>query len=371
MAHVVHIIPVLAPGGAENQLVTLACGQRAAGHRVEVLALTSDPRSSNELEAGDCRVISARGGVRRFLTAYWRSRRADIAHAWMYHGFLLALPLRPFGRAKHVWSIRRTNPRSSGLSLATRSVIATVRTLARYGAHALIYCSEAARREHNRAGFAHPIEVVVHNAVPDGLFAVPGQVAGGADESRDNVAVFGCLTRWNPDKGVDVVVEAWRRFLDAGGRGELVLAGPGMTAANHELQALIDDLAADSRPRLTGPTDDVAAFYAAIDIYVSPSRTEGFPNVVAEAMAAGRAVIATDVGGTREVVGEAGTLVRSEDPEALAAAMVRVAGDATLRTTLAAEGSARCRRLFRTTTMVERTDTVYELVGVTPSAPTR
>ena len=65
MAHVVHIIPVLAPGGAGNQLVTLACGQRAAGHRVEVLALTSDPRSSNELEAGDCRVISARATAAR------------------------------------------------------------------------------------------------------------------------------------------------------------------------------------------------------------------------------------------------------------------------------------------------------------------
>jgi glycosyltransferase involved in cell wall biosynthesis len=114
--------------------------------------------------------------------------------------------------------------------------------------------------------------------------------------------------------------------------------------------------------RFTGFLDDDALrhHYAAADVAVAPSIYEPFGLVAVEAMASGTPVVVSDTGGLREVVdGPCGLRIAPEDPEALAAALVRVLDDAELAQRLAAGGRARVRSGFAWGTVASRTVEVY------------
>jgi len=102
----------------------------------------------------------------------------------------------------------------------------------------------------------------------------------------------------------------------------LVGDGPHRPALEEQVRAL----GLDGRVLFAGARDDVARMLAAADLFVLPSLTEALPTVLAEAMAAGRPIVATTVGGIPEMVrhGEAALLVPPADPGALAAAVCRL-----------------------------------------------
>jgi glycosyltransferase involved in cell wall biosynthesis len=119
-----------------------------------------------------------------------------------------------------------------------------------------------------------------------------------------------CIGRLCRQKGQDVLVDAWSAVAQRVPSAELVLVGGGP-----------DEAALRSRARVVGKQEDVRSWLAAADVVVQPSRWEGLSYVVLEAMASGRDVVATDVPGMREALGETGTIVPPEDPALLAAAL--------------------------------------------------
>ena len=98
----------------------------------------------------------------------------------------------------------------------------------------------------------------------------------------------------------------------------------------------------------------------AFDVFVVPSRWEGFGRVAVEAMLAGVPVIASDVGGLPEVVGDAGILTPVDDPVALAAATERLIESPALRADLGERGRERARRRFGKKRMLQEVGAVYE-----------
>jgi glycosyltransferase involved in cell wall biosynthesis len=107
---------------------------------------------------------------------------------------------------------------------------------------------------------------------------------------------------------------------------------------------------------LMGQQPDVAAIMAACDVFVMPSLGEGVSNVLLEAMALGKPVVATRVGGTPELVrdGETGWLVPPRDPEALAAAVLGVLRDPALGARVGACGRALVARRFSVASVAPR-----------------
>ena len=114
------------------------------------------------------------------------------------------------------------------------------------------------------------------------------------------------------------------------------------------------------RLRLTGETTDVAPYLAAADVVTVPSRNEGMGRVVVEAMALGRPVVATAVGGIPDVVtdGECGRLVAPEDVDTLAAALIELGRDPALRRKLG-EAAAQRAEAFSTAVAREKLLAVY------------
>ena len=104
------------------------------------------------------------------------------------------------------------------------------------------------------------------------------------------------------------------------------LAGRGLEpGAEAPLRAAAAAGLPPERLSLRGEIEDMNDFYREIDVLVLSSRTEGFPNVVAEAMGQGRPVVTTNVGAAAEIVGDTGVIAPPRDPEALAAGMLEMA----------------------------------------------
>lgn len=168
-----------------------------------------------------------------------------------------------------------------------------------------------------------------------------------ADGRRRRITVVG---RLSPRKGQDTAVRAVAELTRAGHDVELELVGsvfPGYEWYERALLDLAAELGVGDRLLLRGFQADVWPFYAGADVVAVPSRLEPFGSVAVEAMAAGRPVVVTDVGGLPEIVtdGVTGTLVPPEDHVALAAALRAVLHDpaAARRVGAAARSSARRR----------------------------
>lgn len=175
----------------------------------------------------------------------------------------------------------------------------------------------------------------------------------------DAVLLLG-LARLTRRKGFDVLLDALGApALRDDARWTLVLAGDG-----EELPALrraAADLGLAQRVRFPGRREDVADLLAAADLVVMPSRGEGLGVAALEAMAAGRPVLASRVGGLADAVAHdvTGLLVPPDDPAALGAALRRLLDDATLRARLAAAGPPRVEQHFSPHTMVDAYERLY------------
>jgi glycosyltransferase involved in cell wall biosynthesis len=172
-------------------------------------------------------------------------------------------------------------------------------------------------------------------------------------------SVLSVIGRLSPEKGQDVFLEACRLAADKDCKFVGVLVGEGPW--ENELRARVKALGLESRVRFVGHCQDVAPVYAASDVIVIPSRSEGLPNVLLEAMASGKPVVATRVGGIPEVLsdGVSGRLVPPEDPVRLASAIVALVADRRLRHAL---GERACvdARSFSPQARTESILSVYE-----------
>ncbi len=176
--------------------------------------------------------------------------------------------------------------------------------------------------------------------------------------------VIGSIGRLGPEKRFDVLVAA-AAHLPA--RPIVAIAGDG--ACGPELQQLAVQQRVDLR--LLGHHDDVRDVYEALDIFVQSSDTEGVPNTVLEAMAMRVPVVATDVGGTREIVrdGLDGRLVPRRDPAALAAAVHDALSEGALTRERLESARARVERELSFDVRMERLERMYEELAASRKRP--
>lgn len=163
-------------------------------------------------------------------------------------------------------------------------------------------------------------------------------------------------------KGHDLFIRAAAAILTAFPNTSFSIAGDVLDPDYFaELQALVRDLNLTDRFHFAGGVANLRDHLAAADIFVLPSRSEGFSNAIVEAMAASLPVVATDVGGNAEAVenGVTGFIVPPEDPGALTSAISRLLSDPALAASMGSAGRQRALDLFTTEAMMQRITTTY------------
>jgi glycosyltransferase involved in cell wall biosynthesis len=152
--------------------------------------------------------------------------------------------------------------------------------------------------------------------------------------------------RLETEKNPLLLADVLRRLVDGGGDWRLVVCGEGPLEG--ALRERLEELGVADRAELRGytPIDGgLVDLYRSSDALLHASWTEGMPQVLLEAFAAGLPMVATAVGGVPEAVGDAALLVEPGDADAAAAALQRLAADAELRGRLAGAGNRRVRGL--------------------------
>jgi glycosyltransferase involved in cell wall biosynthesis len=194
------------------------------------------------------------------------------------------------------------------------------------------------------------------------------RVAGernGRAESRRYLGItgerfaVGWIGRMTTVKRTDDVLVSFKELRDLGVDAVLCLVGDGPDRSGLERRARELGIARDTL--FLGYQEEVAPFYAAFDTLVLPSSNEGTPVSAIEALAAGRPVVATKVGGVPDVVrdGEDGYLVDAGDTKELAERLARLANDPSLRQRMGEEGRKRVLPRYAVDRLVDDVDRLY------------
>ncbi len=311
------------------RLVTSPCGDCTHS----VVALTPGGVFAQRLrDAGielthfDFRVAPISGFLGLFRLM--KHTRPDVVQTWMYHADMFGgLAARFAGIRNVIWGIRVAEL-VGGDARATTFVRQACALLSRWVPATIACVAESARRSHVRAGYDPSRMVVVPNGFDlSKLVATQQQrdaLRTACGFAPDNL-VIGTIGRFNANKDQRNFVQAAGRLARRFGKARFLMVGRDVDAGNAELAAWIDETGFPDRFALLGERADVPACLSAMDAFCLSSRTEGFPNVVGEAMAMALPCVVTDVGDSALLVGDAGVVVPREDSVALAKGMTRLA----------------------------------------------
>jgi glycosyltransferase involved in cell wall biosynthesis len=249
------------------------------------------------------------------------------------------------------------------LSGLRRQLLVFAERMACNFAHRVICVSQSLREKANTLRLASPERTLVFglgssNGVDASRFAPTPERTKRAAELRcelgipPHAPILGFVGRLTRDKGIPELVESFLKLSEQFPDLRLLLLGPSKEEEpiDGKTRRVLD-----THPRiiLAGETLDTAPFYALMDILVLPSHREGFPNVILEAYAAGKPVVAARATGTIDAVvdGETGLLFPIGDVAALVRCLQRLLGDKVAATKLASSGQELIKREFRQETV--------------------
>lgn len=325
-------------GGAERFTADLAKRLKSLGIRPIVVFVTGGSEMSSELAAA--KVPFASLGLKRGREVFFRLgrlrrlvRETEACAAILPSVGFLAVALRLAGlRGKIVAVDHGSVLQLHRLSFLPRLREECNRALGIFATTDHVCVSEATLRAARRF-FSGRNLIRIYNGVDVGRFA-PTPPASEASEIRPGHFVIGFAARLVPGKGVDVLMNAVEE-PDWPAPVVVRVAGDGPLRCSLERRAR--SLRNGTTVELLGPVNDMPSFYRSCDVIAVPPDiwVDSFCLVAAEAMACGRPVVASALGGIPEVVadGEVGSLVSAGDPAALRAALMRYAIDPALRRT--------------------------------------
>jgi L-malate glycosyltransferase len=357
----VHVDTARTWRGGQNQVLVTVLGLRALGHRAALVAHPSGELRRRAREGLDLIPLAPRSELD--LSAAWRLSRVlrrlrpDVLHAHDPHGVAMS---------------------ALALSMSTQSpkprLVAARRVDFHLGRNALsrwkyrqvdlfICASDAIRRMVVADGVPKRRAVTVHEGID--LARVDAAPPAPLHEELSlprGAPIVGNVAALVPHKGqrhlVDAAAEVVRRQPDM----RVVIAGEG--ELQRALQQQIRHHRLGKHVVLAGFRPDVLSLHKAFDIFVMSSITEGLGTSLLDAMACGRPVVATSVGGIPEVVvdGETGLLVPPRDAAALADAIGRLLADPQLRQRMGAAGLQRVTERFTSEIMVRNTERMYRRI---------
>jgi glycosyltransferase involved in cell wall biosynthesis len=338
-------------GGAERSLAHLVA---TLSPRIEACVLGVEPRIVRAVAEG-------RRDARRVVLPFIRSRY-DVGSIAAH--FRALAEIRP-----DVFHANLSSPWSCQMAIFIAALMPRVRVVAveqlpvpavsphqrwakRVAARALaahVAVGERSARETERlAGLPQGSVRAIHNGVPD--VPLPPR------ERRPSQPTVGFIGRMEPQKGVDILLRALAELP----RARAVLIGEGRERSR--LERMADRLGVSARVVWLGWQEEARRHLSSFDVLALPSRYEGFPLVVLEALLAQVPVVAADVGSVGEAVlpMQTGVLVPPDDPESLAAALDDILRDEERREAMGRRGRALVLERFTAEAMARRFEALYE-----------
>lgn len=329
---VFHVLPNFGPGGAERLVVALM--EATDRTRFEVAAVSLYPESGTILE----REIQEKGLKVYFLNKHrgldlrmipqlchlFRNLHPEVVHTHLYVLRYTLLPMLLCHVPVRVHTVHNVAQKEVDLFGKIVHHIAF-----RIGGVLPVSISQEVART-IRAVYGQDIRTpVIYNGIPTARYSSFKAMKDGVIEGKDLILLH--IGRFAPQKNHHLLIEAFAMAVKEYPAMRLWLVGDG--PLRPMVEKLVEEKRLEKKIVFFGIRDDVPELLAKADVFVLSSDWEGVPLTILEAMAAGRPVVATAVGGLPELIedGVTGFLVPPRDPDALAQAILRLAKDRTLR----------------------------------------
>jgi glycosyltransferase involved in cell wall biosynthesis len=367
---VMQVIGNSAIGGAERHLLDLVQGLTPLGVDVEVICPRPGPLT-RQLAAlnvplqciemvhpwpGDEYLLDRRAVQE--MAQVLRKKRPDVVHSHLYPAHLHAsLAAEEVGIPAIVQTAHTIVVRPGDALL---SYVTAARTIA---------VSQAAGRLLEDVGVPpERIEVIYNGVCPEHFEQnLEAQQRIRAELNVDSGTIIGTVSRLSSEKGVDVLLRAIQQVVQVVSPLTVLIIGDGPQA--NELHQLASQLDLNETVHFLGARSDIPVLNRLFDLFVLSSREEACSMALLEAMAAGRAVVAKNVGGTPEVVTHdvEGWLVPPDDPEALSQALLMLLKEPGRRTAMGTAAHQRVATQFTHERMVYETLTFYQRIMASAS----
>ena len=333
---IVHIISGLGIGGAElmlRRLIQYSATRGSVSHVVISLgdlgAVGLDLRESGiEVHSLKMRPLY------KFPFAFFRlvilikKIRPDITQTWMYHADLIGgLAARLAGCRKVVWGIRNTSIPQNKFSMTSLLILVSA-IFSKFIPIKIICCAESARQMHITLGYDSGKMCVIPNGYDLTLFVPLAGALRHIERKRIGVGigetVIGVVGRFDPLKDFLNFIHAAKLIALKRESITFLMVGRNLDGNNLELMGWLKDSGIQDRFILLGERSDVPRLMGLMDIFCLPSLSEGFPNVLAEAMAAGIPCVTTNVGDAKLIAASLALVVPPQNPSELARAITKL-----------------------------------------------
>ena len=368
---ILHVIVGLGAGGAEHMLRRLIESHRGKPEFCHsVVSLTDSGELGRTLiaqgidvQAMGMRNMASVPSVMLELTRLIRQRQPDLIQTWMYHADLIGgVAARMAGNRNVIWGIRSADM-IKGTAYSTYLIRRICALLSRAVPATIVCAAEASRATHGAIGYDRSKMIVIPNG-----FETPKE-DGLAERRRafrvqhgwsDHEFVVGCVGRFNYYKDHANFVRAAGLFAKGNPAARFLMIGKEVDSNNVELSGLIESTGFANKFTLLGFRKDVMDCLNALDAFCLSSRSEGFPNVLGEAMSIGIPCVATDVGDVRALLSNTGIIVPKENPTALCAGLNQIfAWPRSLREAMGRRGRDRIIAEFSTAKAREKFEAIY------------
>jgi len=374
---VLHVITDLDVGGAEVTVARLAAARRAS--TCAVVSLKTPGPVAEHLRADGIPVIGLgmRPG-RPDARAWWRlvrlirRYRPDVVQTWLYHADLMGIAAGAATRVPVVWNVRcaELDPRDHPRSL--RVLIRLLALASRWPA-AVVSNSNAGRDAHIRLGYRPRQWALIPNGFDVSALrpSALDRDAVRAELDLERAApLIGMIGRVHAMKDHDTFLRAAAIVAERCRRARFVVAGRGVGAP--AFTRMVADRQFGGQLRLLDEVARPARLMAALDLFVSSSYSEAFPNVVAEAMACAVPCVVTDVGDSAAIVGDTGKVVPPRNPQALADGIMELLSmDAGARAQLGAAARERIATRYSLSRAAEQYEALYRDIAETGAGRAR
>jgi len=251
-----------------------------------------------------------------------------VVQTWMYHADLIGgIAAWTAGHRKVIWNIRQTGVELGDISRATRAVVRVCAAFSRRLPRKIICNAGGAIPSHAALGYHTAQFEVIPNGFDTSKFTRDIEGRQALREKwhvADDEILIGMVARFDPQKDHANFVAAAALVASRIPTARFALIGRGILK-NPELAEHIARVGLSSRFVLEDQRSDIPAVMSALDVFCLSSRTEGFPNVLGEAMACETPAVSTDAGDARMLIGDATLIAQVGNPAALATCILRAA----------------------------------------------
>ncbi|HAS6257788.1 TPA: glycosyltransferase [Vibrio vulnificus] len=325
---IIHIIPTLGDGGAEATLDKICRFDKNNEHIV--ICLIGGGKYKKSIEDAGVKVHTL--GIRSFpyfpsiftLFSLIKRYNADVVQTWMYHAdFLGGIIAKVVGCKSIVWNVRHSCLSPKYTKRQTIILARFCAILSKFIPNDIIYCGIVAKNEHVKIGYNKKLFKIVPNGYDFSIYK-PQEPSSDFkkrfSQIDDDYIRFGKLARYTPEKNHNHLLESFSLLKNKMNKFYLFLAGKGIDYENKCLVKKISELNLSDNVFLIGQVCDSIDFMNFIDVNIQSSSSEGFPNVLVEALACGTPCIATDVGDSQYIISEPSVLVPSNNKQQLSEA---------------------------------------------------